>query len=533
MGMELELTAEQRRVVDHAGGRLRVLGAAGSGKTTALLARYRRLVTGGAPPSAVLVLCRTRVAAGRFRDVVLPDLAGGFDALPITTFFGLAYDLVSRYSAPVTLLTGAEQRHFVAHLLADEDPAAWPTLGYLRSRPAFVGEVADGLLHLQSGGADGGLGPTHGPWPELVDFAERYRRALDAGNRLDASGLLARAADLLADPAVTVAEGDRVRHVLVDDFEAATPPMAMILERLPCGDIVVAGDPDGVCGGFSGAHRRHLAAVRVDVDIDLNHRRASAAPAVVPQTPFHGAPESAGDQSAAPNAPRQFRQPGTPVLIATRHPSLEPEAVAGELLAARAAGVAWSDMAVLVRRPRHRARAIARALARHGVPAHETAQAAAGDDPVVASVVDMLRWVDGDASALDRLLVSPLSDLDAVEASRIRRQARLAGTPLDADPRLASLIALRDRLALRTITDTPADLAFQIWQQSLTHLVDAEDSTLDGLVAFIDALQRQAERDPHLDAHRGAGRHRRRRDRSRPVAGRTSPPPAWEPTRSP
>ena len=169
----------------------------------------------------------------------------------------------------------------------------------------------------------------------------------------------------------------------------------------------------------------------------------------------------------------RFRRPAPPVLVTTRHPSIEPEAVAGELLAAHRAGVAWSDMAVLVRRPRHRARAIARALARHGIPARAPALAAVADDPVVGGVVDMLRWVDGDESALDRLLVSPLSDLDAVEARRVRLRARLARHPVADDPRLAPLVALRDHLVARAATDTPAELAFQVWQRALGHLVDA------------------------------------------------------------
>ncbi len=456
----MDLTGEQRRIVDHAGGRLRVVGGAGTGKTTALIARYLRLVgdRGGARPSSVLVLCRTRAAADRMRDTVLPHLAGGFDALPITTFFGLAYDLVSRHSGPVTLVTGAEQRHAVARLLAAEDPSDWPTLGHLLRRAAFAGEVADGLLHQHQ--------HSHS---ELAAFARRYREALAADDRVDASGLLAQAADLLADPAVAAATRARAEHVLVDDFEAATVAMATILDRLGATDVVVAGDPEGAAGGFPGADRRLLADFPADTEVDL------------------------GDLS--------FRHPGgPPLLIATRHPSIEPEAVAGELLAAHAGGVAWSDMAVLVRRPRHRAPAIARALARHSIPARAptlVAAAAVADDPVVGSVVDMLRWVDGDESALDRLLVSPLSALDAVEARRVRLRARAGETALIDDACLAPLVSLRDLLAARAAIATPADLAFQVWQRALGHLVDADDAVLDGLVAFLDALQREADRNPH------------------------------------
>ncbi|MEA2901908.1 MAG: hypothetical protein QOH36_1795 [Actinomycetota bacterium] len=455
----MDLTGEQRRIVDHSRGRLRVVGGAGSGKTTALVARYRRLVDDGAKPSSVLVLCRTRAAADRFRDAVLPHLAGGFDALPVTTFFGLAYDLVCRGTGPVTLLTGAEQRHTVARLLAAEDPSAWPTLGHLLGRAAFVGQVVDGLLE----------GAVH---PELAGFAERYRQALAADDRVDASGLLAQAADLLGDPDVATAARARAEHVLVDDYEAATGAMATILERLGAPDVVVAGDLDGAVGGFPGADRGPLTHFPADVDVVLGP------------------------------ADHRFRRPAPPVLVTTRHPSIEPEAVAGELLAARRAGGAWSDMAVLVRRPRHRARAIARALARHGIPARAPALAAVADDPVVGAVVDLLRWVDGDEAALDRLLVSPLSDLDAIEARRVRLRARLAQAPVTDDPRLAPLVALRDHLAARAATDTPAELAFLIWQQALgdlvhAHSTDGDDAVLDGLVAFLDALRREADRNPH------------------------------------
>ncbi len=116
----MDLTGEQRRIVDHVGGRLRVTGGAGTGKTTALVARYRRLSADDG--ASALVLCRTRATADRFREAALPHGAG-----PVTTFFGLAYDLVTRHTGPVTLLTAAEQRHTVARLLVADHPARWPS----------------------------------------------------------------------------------------------------------------------------------------------------------------------------------------------------------------------------------------------------------------------------------------------------------------------------------------------------------------------------------------------------------------------
>ena len=64
-----ELDPAQQRVVDHRGGTLRVLGAPGTGKTTALVeAVVSRVLHDGVDPGEVLVLAPTRVAAARLRE---------------------------------------------------------------------------------------------------------------------------------------------------------------------------------------------------------------------------------------------------------------------------------------------------------------------------------------------------------------------------------------------------------------------------------------------------------------------------------
>jgi RecB family exonuclease len=166
-----------------------------------------------------------------------------------------------------------------------------------------------------------------------------------------------------------------------------------------------------------------------------------------------------------------FRKPADPVLVACRHPSTEPEAVAGELLEARAEGVSWSSMAVLVSSAQRHGRSIARALSRHGIPVAPGPSLGTGArDPAVAAIVDMLRWAAGDESAFRRLTASPLSVLG---------EAGLAG--------------LRDELAARSPAATPAEQAFTVWQRGLGHLVSGatgDDASLDAVVAFLDRLER-------------------------------------------
>ena len=443
----MDLTATQQRVVDHEVGRLRVHGAAGTGKTVALGARYVRLsrVTDA---SRLLVLCRSRAAAIRFRDAVLPELAGGFDALPITTMHGLAHDLVDRGFGSVRLLVGPEQRAAVRELLDAEGADEWPTLHLLLRRNAFVDEVAEAVLAHQAALVDDAVLRDDDRWRELTAFTTRYLDVLDGRGCVDASGLLVRA---LASTAA-----NRFDHVLVDDHEPGPPVATQLLER-------VAADAHSICLTAAGLEP-------ADVELADSFRR--------------------------------LEQP--PDLVRCGHPAVEPEAIAAELLRARRDGVAWSQMAVLVRRPSDRTAAVAQALSRHGIPVAPVPGLAA-DEPVVRAVIDMLRWVNGDASALERLLVSPLAALDATQVRDLRRRARRddAGGGLAAQPEFAALVAMRDDLAMQAARDDPADLAHEIWRRALTHLVTSDgtgspgdDRALDALVAFLDGLRRHTERNP-------------------------------------
>ena len=407
----MELTAAQRQIAEHRDGRLWITGEPGSGRTTALQARYLHLVAQGHKPSSTLVVCPTRAAAIRFRDAVLPRLAGGFDALPITTWFGVAFDLVSRARGPVRLLSTAEQRAVVRRLLAEESPGDWPALGRFLGRAAFAEEVAAALLD--------GDPAAH---PELERFAARYAEHLGRHGQVDRAGLLAAGA-------AAVTPG-RYAHVLVDDHVEGPPEVERLLAAVHGGTVAVVSE-------------RELPWPALNVDLGTT-----------------------------------FRRPAAPVLVTCPHPSTEPEAVAGELLAAHGEGVAWSDMAVLVREPRRRGRAVARALGRHGIPvAPGPGLGPASDDPAVAAIVDLLRWALGDGSRRDRLLASPLSAIGE-----------------------AALVDLRDDVAARAASATPAELAFLVWERGLGHLVGTgrgqDDAALDAVVAFLDRLERRADHDP-------------------------------------
>ncbi|MDQ6928215.1 MAG: PD-(D/E)XK nuclease family protein, partial [Actinomycetota bacterium] len=416
----------------------RIRGTAGTGKTTTLLARYVSLLETNSP-SALLVVCRNRAAANRFRDRVLDHLAGGFDSLPITTWAGVAFDIAVRHGAPVTLLNRDEQLDEVARLLSTEGEREWPTLHRFLGRRAFVEQVAGALTEIQTSLLSVDAARKTSPaWNELGAFAGRYQASLEAAGLVDFGGLAVRATTLLNDPAVRAVEQGRYSHVLIDDYEDVAPVAARLVGQLSelGATVTVAGNP----------------------------------PATIEV-------EGAGAPVVDTQLTQPFRHPSAPRLVVCNHPALEAEAIAGELLAARREGAEWSDMAVLVRsHGAHGARAdaIVRALARHGI-AVDGAGAPAGAEPAVRAIVDTLQDMEreGKDGAPAELafeiwartagaLVNESSDgdaaLDAVVAFIDALQRRAARRPRE---RLAEFLSLTDGYpsGMRARRARPIDLS--------------------------------------------------------------------------
>ena len=64
------LTPDQLKVVNHHGSRLLVLGHAGSGKTTTLIAAIAHRISQGVNPNSILAITYGRESASKLRDQI-------------------------------------------------------------------------------------------------------------------------------------------------------------------------------------------------------------------------------------------------------------------------------------------------------------------------------------------------------------------------------------------------------------------------------------------------------------------------------
>jgi len=275
----------QRRVAGHpaGGGPLVVLGAPGTGKTTALLeALVTRVERDGADPSSLLVLAPSRRAAAGLRDRVSSRLGRTTTEALVRTPASLAWALLRR-AAQVSggpaprLLTGPEQDQVLAELLrgheeGDAPAPPWPddVAAAVRGVPAFRGELRDLLMRALERGVDPArlarLAEVHRrpAWRAAAAVLAEYLQvtALASPGAHDPAAIVHDAcAALRADPGLLAAERARLSLVAVDDHHESTAATAELLDLLVGrgGDVLLLGDPDATTTTFRGGDPTLLA----------------------------------------------------------------------------------------------------------------------------------------------------------------------------------------------------------------------------------------------------------------------------------
>lgn len=459
------LDPAQQSVVDHASGPLLVLAGPGTGKTTTLVeAIVERIEVRGVSADSVLALTFSRKAAEQLRDSVASRLGRTTQSLVCATFHSFAYGMVrqfssaEQYAAPLRLLSAPEQDVIVRELLARADQSVnWPKeLAAAVGTRGFAAEVAMVLARTQEKGLGfdrlRALGNDVGR-PELVaaaDFMEQYDAVLTDQNLLDYPGLIATAVSLLQDPLSPARDVLRTRfeHVFVDEYQDTDPSQVALLKAI-AGDgrnLVAVGDPHQSIYGFRGADVRGilefpttfmsaqgtpapvvaLGTTRRFGERILVASQRVAARLALPATIARNARIAFANPQSAADAPA-----GRVEVMTFDTERAEGEHVADLLRRAHLEdGVAWSDIAVLVRSGKTTLPGVRRSLTAAGVPVEVAAdELPLVREPAVQPLLDALRavvdlegWLD--AERAQGLLSSPLIGLDAAEIRSIARGLR-------------------------------------------------------------------------------------------------------------
>ena len=460
------LDAEQRQVVAHRRGPMLVLAGPGTGKTTTLVEAMVERLQGPdrLRPDEVLGLTFGRKAAQEWRERVTARVGGGIVPV-VTTFHSFSYSLVRACSdteafiEPLRLLSGPEQelrlRELLSHSVKD-GRLDWPSgLTAALGTRGLASEVRVVVAKARALGLDptdlqalaphaGDLGPA---WRAVGQFLGEYLDVLDAEGVTDYTEVVHRAALLTHRPDIQRDLRSRYRAVFVDEYQDTDPSQVRLLSGLvsPDAAFVVVGDPDQSIYTFRGADPSGI----------LNFRDAfaardgSPAPTVVLRTTRRFGPvirDAASrvlrTSSLAPLPAalvQEHRNPvcagapfgdGTLEIRTFDSPSAEAGHIADVLRRAHLEqGLAWDEMAVLVRSGRRSVPSLRRSLGAAGVPVEVAAdELPLHEEPAVGPLLVVLRAaVDPetlDDDTVHRLLISPLADSDPADLRRLGRSLR-------------------------------------------------------------------------------------------------------------
>lgn len=443
-------------------GVVRVIGGAGTGKSTLLIQTAAAHIAAGAEPESVLLLTGSaRLGAEARAAVTSALLEAGTRAVVreplVRTVHSYAF-AVLRLAAqrkgdpPPRLITSAEQDGIIRELLAgdledgDKSAAAWPA--HLRpalSTVGFATELRDLLARCTERGVDPvelqriGRRAGRPEWLAAGQFAQAYEQIMLLRSAvgmaapqatvpaLGAAELVGAALEALAtDDDLLAAERARIKLLLVDDAQHLDPQAARLVRVLSGGAelTVLAGDPNQSVFGYRGADPALLRGDEPALILTESHR---CAPAIA--RAISGVAQRLPGAGDARRVDGAAGPPGSLTVRFAGSAHAESALIADALRRAHLVdGVPWSRMAVIVRSVPRLGSALARTLAAAGVPVDlPTPTAPLADQPAVQALLTVLEAtalgeLDG-AQALS-LLTGPIGRVDPVSLRQLRRALR-------------------------------------------------------------------------------------------------------------
>jgi DNA helicase-2/ATP-dependent DNA helicase PcrA len=394
-----DLTSAQRKAVQSDASRLCILAGAGSGKTRVLTRRIAyRLATGTVDAGHVLALTFTRRAAAELGERL--RALGVRARVTAGTFHAVAYAQLRQFWAdrgqPAPQLLDRKAQ-LLGRLAAERPGVAGAPLAALAAETEWASAR---LIPPDRYAAEAAAARRSPPvaYEALAALLARYQTEKLRRRLADFDDLLSRLADALeSDPAFAAAQRWRWRHLFVDEFQDLNPLQFRLLSawlgEQP--DVCVVGDVNQAVYGWNGADASLLSGLADRwpgtevIHLDDNHR-------CTPQVVAAAASVLGGARCHT----RSSRADGPPVAMRA-YPDDRSEAngVVAEVGARFAAGVPWSQMAVLVR-TNAQIGAFEAACRRARVPYRVAGARPLLEDPDIQRVVADLKGRRGDPLAV-------------------------------------------------------------------------------------------------------------------------------------
>ena len=261
------LNAQQLAAVTHREGPLLVIAGAGSGKTRTLIYRVARLIEGGVPPGAILLLTFTRRASQQMLRRVEQLIGDRGSQVAGGTFHSFANQVLRQMGSAIglkpnfTILDRGDMEDVINLLRAKLE------LGSKDRRFPKKGTIVEAISMARNKNRSL-TAELENDFPHLLDheeailaIAEKYDEYKRERGLLDYDDLLFRLAELMTtDDAARRRLSDAYRYIMIDEYQDTNVIQAELVRLLAAThqNVMAVGDDAQSIYGFRGANFRNI-----------------------------------------------------------------------------------------------------------------------------------------------------------------------------------------------------------------------------------------------------------------------------------
>jgi DNA helicase-2/ATP-dependent DNA helicase PcrA len=273
----MNLTDEQLRIINHAGGHARVSAVAGSGKTTTMVARVGQLLQQDVRANQIMVLMFNKSARDSFAETMQQRLASTARQLPeVRTFHSLGMRLVNSFTRRgalpgYTLVTEEFVQEKLARQVANEvyrqeqDNDGWLAGDAIEEFLTFIDRVKSTVTGAAEVFRKLDLSSRYSYFVKAYDLFEKVRR--ERKIRFYADLIHEPLMAMLTDDELAAWVTDRVEHIIVDEYQDINEVQQQLLKILAGSKakVMVVGDVDQCIYEWRGAKPEYIT-TRFQVD---------------------------------------------------------------------------------------------------------------------------------------------------------------------------------------------------------------------------------------------------------------------------
>jgi DNA helicase-2/ATP-dependent DNA helicase PcrA len=362
-----EFNPEQKAAISHSNGPMLVLAGPGSGKTTVIIHRVKRLIEKEhVNPREILVITFTKAAAQQMKRRFLDLGVAEGERVKFGTFHSIFFLILrSAYGYDVEQIIQEEEKwNALKAILQDLDIETNDQEEYIRSFLAEVSLMKNELISIKQ------YEPKHLPKEEFQKVYQKMELYKNRHNKLDFDDMLVQCYELLLeDENLRKYWQEKYQHILVDEFQDINKAQYECLRLLvkEQENLFVVGDDDQSIYCFRGARPDFMLDFSKDfpqtkkVILHTNYRSAEKIIRLAEKI-------IRTNQKRFPKHMKGIGYEGQKIRFFTQKDATsEAEAIAKKIELLRAEGIAFPQVAIIYR-TNLQGSLYARILQRKGIP---------------------------------------------------------------------------------------------------------------------------------------------------------------------